>query len=455
MYLFYSIIRIGTLIIVARIIVIGSFAFELKHRDSLGRKRSLTILIACLINEIVKQLLLIKIIEISLIPKDSSFDLSCYRTTRIMLSPVSLMAKDMKYGQSSTPIMYPRNNLKPPSRKLWQKENLEPDADQWSEYRTTKWDTLNAPRFVNFSNLPDHGDSFFDNVTVIVSTPKPDFENSKLPNSVSKEEDEDETLIASFSNVNLSCIKYEPINADQVAGNGEDMMMVEECEKSVIQRNCIDNNVSKGMTSQEKNDKNEKCTIIKKPQATLVHPFTFDMRDKYKQGCKQERINKMLEEEKKNRVFRAKPVPKFLKTRPIPTNKNNNDKHSENNNEVYTTTDKKVKKPEVWKKPPFVPCLPKECTRPKTPPLRTAVRAQQRKNFDDTIKEKQKQKEQAIQMQIAAKKKQEEEEIARLRKQTVHKPQPIPKYKLRLPKIEKRPLTEPMTPLSFKRRRRA
>lgn len=55
---------------------------------------------------------------------------------------------------------------------------------------------------------------------------------------------------------------------------------------------------------------------------------------------------------------------------------------------------------------------------------------------------------------MANKKKQEEEEIARLRKQTVHKAQPIPKYKLVLPGIQKRPLTDPITPLSFKRRRR-
>lgn len=57
-------------------------------------------------------------------------------------------------------------------------------------------------------------------------------------------------------------------------------------------------------------------------------------------------------------------------------------------------------------------------------------------------------------MEIAAKKKQEEEEIAQLRKQIVHKAQPIRRYKIELPKVEKRPLTDPISPILLKRRRR-
>lgn len=43
--------------------------------------------------------------------------------------------------------------------------------------------------------------------------------------------------------------------------------------------------------------------------------------------------------------------------------------------------------------------------------------------------------------------------MARLRKQTVHKAQPIRKYKGGLPQIQKRPLTEPLSPKLLKRRR--
>ena len=36
----------------------------------------------------------------------------------------------------------------------------------------------------------------------------------------------------------------------------------------------------------------------------------------------------------------------------------------------------------------------------------------------------------------------------------VHKAQPIHKYKIGLPKINKRPLTDPVSPIVLKRRRR-
>lgn len=194
----------------------------------------------------------------------------------------------------------------------------------------------------------------------------------------------------------------------------------------------------------------------------MVNPFTFSTRDKYMEQRKQERINKILEEEKKLKIFRANPVPKFLKARSVPvhTNNNNNKNDQKINGNVNGKVMKTVpsvnqikKNAEVQKKSHMLH-LPRTKSRPKTPPLQTSVRAQQRKRFDDAIKEKEKQKEQRKQMEIAAKKKQEQEELMRLRKQMVHKAQPIRNYKLGLPPIEKRPLTDPVSPISLKRRRR-
>ncbi|XP_076548892.1 uncharacterized protein LOC117600089 [Osmia lignaria lignaria] len=236
-----------------------------------------------------------------------------------------------KYEQSVTPLTHPKNHFKLPSRKLW-KEGISNSAlkgDHWKKYRdSSKWDLVESPQFVDFSSAADVGDSYFDKVTVIVSTPNVNLQYGNLPNTFEGEN----SLIANMFRL-------------------------------------------------------------------------------------------MLEEEKKVKVFRANPLPKYLKSR-------------------------------VCKKLLGVPHITrKNLEKPKIPHLQTAIRAQLRKRFDDTIREKERQNEQLKQMEIAAKKKQEEEERLYLRKQTVHKPQPIRKYKLGLPNVAKRPLTDPVSPISLKRRR--
>lgn len=53
----------------------------------------------------------------------------------------------------------------------------------------------------------------------------------------------------------------------------------------------------------------------------------------------------------------------------------------------------------MWKKPPFVPRLMKNKLQlPKTPLLHTVIRAQERKQFDDTVKEKERLREEKRQM---------------------------------------------------------
>ena len=106
------------------------------------------------------------------------------------------------------------------------------------------------------------------------------------------------------------------------------------------------------------------------------------------------------------------------------------------------------KNTEIWKKSPFVPVLTKRSSvRPKEPYLHTALWAQERKRFENIIKEKETQREQPRQMELAALKKRKEKEIARLRKRIVHKALVL--------QTGKRPLTDPMSPLLSKRRHRA
>ena len=53
----------------------------------------------------------------------------------------------------------------------------------------------------------------------------------------------------------------------------------------------------------------------------------------------------------------------------------------------------------MWKKPPFVPSLTKRMLQlPEVSPLHTMIRAQDRKKFDETVKEKERLREETRQM---------------------------------------------------------
>ncbi|KAK1135991.1 hypothetical protein K0M31_000560 [Melipona bicolor] len=369
-----------------------------------------------------------------------------------------------KDAQTLTPTAYTKDNLKVPPRKLWQAKNEKPEFenDNWNTYRNSdkdeKWDVIESPQFVDFTNPPDVGDSFFSKFTAIHSTPNSNFANTRYPSTIAN----DNTLIASFNNISLSNIKYEDDDDEKTCVN-TDNLQKQETEEYVVHSNNI---------KLEPEINTKICNKVKKPQKIEVYPFTFDLREQHKQKQKQERLKKLLEEETKVKTFRAKPVPNFIKSR-IKTTNNlyNNNKNKENkltndknkltnnnlNQKVQNSDNsgKQIKNIEVWKKPPFVPCLTKKKLQlPKPPLLHTMIRAQERKLFDDTIKEKERLREEKRQMEIAAKKKQEEEEIALLRKKTVHKAQPIRKYIMSLPKVDKRPLTDPVSPILMKRRRR-
>ncbi|XP_043520373.1 targeting protein for Xklp2-like [Frieseomelitta varia] len=365
------------------------------------------------------------------------------------------------HPQTSTPIAYTKDNSKILPRKLWQTKNAKPEFenDNSNMYRNLdkdeKWDMIESPQFVDFTNPPDIEDSFFNKSTAVVSMQNSTFANTEYPNTTPN----DNTLIVSFNDLSLSSIKYDDADDEKTCVN--DNLQKQETEEYVVHSNNI---------KLEPEINTKICNKVKKE----VYPFTFDLRDQEKQKQKEEHLKKLLEEETKVRIFRANPLPNFIKsrTKTINNRRNNNEKKNEENKLINdknkptsNNLNQKVqesdncdkqsgKNIEVWKKPPFVPRLAKRMLQlPKTPPLHTVTRAQERKQFDDTVKEKERLREEKRQMEIAAKKKQEEEEISLLRKRTVHKAQPIPKYKSNLPKVEKRPLTDPVSPLVMKRRR--
>ncbi|XP_043605148.1 targeting protein for Xklp2-like [Bombus pyrosoma] len=346
---------------------------------------------------------------------------NCFTELRIIRAYSIIM--DTKSEQTITPVGVTKNDSKVPFWKFWQ-ENIKPKSGDtnlnhrfencWKKYRNSRkdsWDEIESPQFVDFFNPPDIGDSFFNKAIITTSTPNQGHTNTKHPNTIL----DDETLVVSLSNIYLSNITFDNheetyVNSDDSQGQEKGKYVVHNATKLELKANVTASNKTKMMQRIE-----------------VVYPFTSDLQKKSTQGGKQENIKKILKDENKEKKV---------------------EKSNNCNKKIKQSTD-------LWKKPPFVPHLSKQkLPPPKSPPLRTASRAQERKRFDENIQEKNRQKEQMIQMAIAAKKKQEEEEIALLRKQMVHKAQPIHKYKIGLPKINKRPLTDPVSPIVLKRRRR-
>ncbi|XP_076760919.1 uncharacterized protein LOC143429273 [Xylocopa sonorina] len=318
------------------------------------------------------------------------------------------------------------------------------DQELIAKYENEKWDIINSPQFVDFSNYRNTSGSFVNKLTVIVSTPIPNDANGKHPNTIT-ENHEDETLIASLRNISLSGIECESETSQTYIDQQEN-----DENKYIIHK-------AKPIKFQTPNVTTKPDNKDKKSQNPAVYPFTFDLRQNHNTKSKQAQVKKILEDEEKVTVFRAKPLPKFIETRrKTSVNDNHKRKITNNNNKTNNNKNEVIKKhSELWKKPPLIPILPhKKTERAKTPPLRSAARALERKRFDQYLQEKERLNQQLKEMEIAAKKKQEQKEILELRQRITFKAKPIRKYKPDLPRVEKRPLTDPISPITLKRRRR-
>ncbi|XP_015378708.1 PREDICTED: uncharacterized protein LOC107172911 isoform X2 [Diuraphis noxia] len=100
----------------------------------------------------------------------------------------------------------------------------------------------------------------------------------------------------------------------------------------------------------------------------------------------------------------------------------------------------------VLKKKPFVPKYEKKYTEPKNIRLNTERRAQEWMVFELEMKEKFSQYEENTRMRQEEMKKKEMDLIKNMRQQTIHKPEPIKKYKPVLIRKSGRPITVPQSP---------
>lgn len=206
-------------------------------------------------------------------------------------------------------------------------------------------------------------------------------------------------------------------------------------------------------------------------KSTMPEPFSFADRDEQAKKKKEEKIQQMLVEEKAMREFHATSIPKVVETggrlperQPVATTKvepfklqveerveTRLAKWQEDVNRELEEQRKaaqfKAHEPKVLEVAPFVP---KKSDKPLSEisnfQLHSDLRAEEREQFNLAQKEKMAVMEGARREQEERRKREEEEEILRLRKEAVHKAQPIRKYKPVEVKASDKPLTAPASP---------
>lgn len=204
---------------------------------------------------------------------------------------------------------------------------------------------------------------------------------------------------------------------------------------------------------------------------TKVQPFSFDLRDKTKLQRKQEMIQKVLEDEKKLAEFHAHPMPSFesgirgvphkkppTPTKVVPFNLkveergNSKQEYIQRNLEEQIRVEKEQRKflarsDAVVHKQPFVP---EKSKKPLTDisgfTLNTEVRAGERMEYELHRKRKE---DEILAAKREQEKRQEEEaaeEISRLRRNIIHKANPVRKYKPLVIEHAPQPPTVPISP---------
>ncbi|XP_069698789.1 targeting protein for Xklp2-like isoform X2 [Periplaneta americana] len=212
---------------------------------------------------------------------------------------------------------------------------------------------------------------------------------------------------------------------------------------------------------------------------TEVHPFSFEERDKQLLKKKEEHIKKVLEEEKKTREFHARPLPSCIKspssqkhvslvaTQPSPfkleVDKRGMTKQQqlkmkleEEARELQQAAQFKARPATVVKLKPFEP---KKSDRPLTDitsvELNTERRAKEREEFDMKVKMEQEEVEEMRRKREEEEKQRELEEVARIRKESVHKANPVRRYKQLDIVGSDKPLTDPHSPSFTNRSKRS
>ncbi|CAH1780160.1 unnamed protein product [Owenia fusiformis] len=195
---------------------------------------------------------------------------------------------------------------------------------------------------------------------------------------------------------------------------------------------------------------------------TVIEPFTFEERDKCKQKQKEEKIQQILEEEKRAREFKAQLLPPLSPNQGVPEKRPKPPTEPE---PFHMEVDNRgAKKAEEWSKqmeeelkqqrefkanPAKVtqckPFVPMKSTKPLTElnefDLNTERRAGQREEYEIHKKERDQEAAMIEHARDVQRKAEEEEAIAKLRQELVHKTNPIRKYK----RVEVHPSDKPLT----------
>jgi len=211
-------------------------------------------------------------------------------------------------------------------------------------------------------------------------------------------------------------------------------------------------------------------TLMSK-KSTIPEPFSFEERNNRLEEKKQEKIQKILDEEKVSREFHATEIPKVVETgtklpqRPIiqPTKvepfklaidervdarlarwQEGVDKEIE---EQKKATIFRATEPKVLEVTPFMPKkIEKPLTEVSNIVLHSDKRAEEREKYELKVKAKEVEVLAAKREQEERKRRLEEAEVAKLRQAAVHKAQPIKSYKPVEVHGSEKPLTLPSSP---------
>ncbi|XP_042550621.1 targeting protein for Xklp2 isoform X2 [Dipodomys spectabilis] len=206
---------------------------------------------------------------------------------------------------------------------------------------------------------------------------------------------------------------------------------------------------------------------LPEPRAVEICPFSFDSRDKERQLQKEKKIKELQKGEVPK--FKALPLPHF-DTVHLPEKKVKNVTQTE---PFFLETDRRgAQKEELWKhqleeelkqqkeaacfkarpntvtsQEPFVPRKEKRSVAVQEPfQLATEKRAKERQELEKRMAEAEAQKIQQLEEARQQEEEQKKEELARLRKELVHKANPIRKYQAVEVKSSDQPLTVPVSP---------
>lgn len=179
-------------------------------------------------------------------------------------------------------------------------------------------------------------------------------------------------------------------------------------------------------------------------------PFSFERRDEELKCRKEEKIKRVIEQERKQaNQFKAQPMPANIKKNMQKAVKSSCSSTSSENKENHVKFE--ARPPAVLYKVPFKPVLTHTETVKSPFELTTQKRAAEREKFDTLLREKEEQQEKLRLQRKKEEKEMEGKAVMDLRAKLVHHPKPAPKAQPFKPEPSNAALTIPETPKFVRR----